>query len=186
MATARASANVGRRGRGGGRSRATWHPSSAGSSKPVLQEILTFPLVLATNVASADLLRAYQGQSTVELGFRRAENPAAVAPVFLETPTRIAALGCVYVIALLVYNLGERHVRKCLVEQGKPCPIARPASLPRPRTGFHLMRHIAVVNPQWPRRSPRPVTILNPHQLHVIRLLGDEPSICALLRRKSE
>jgi transposase len=151
----------------------------------VLQEILTFPLVLATNLASADLLRAYQGQSTVELGFRRAENPAAVAPVFLETPTRIAALGCVYVMALLVYTLVERHVRKGLAEQGETLPDCAPSQPPTARTRFHLMRHIAVVSLQWAGRSPRPVATLNPHQLHVIRLLGDEPSIFALLRRKS-
>ena len=35
----------------------------------------------------------------------------------LETPTRIAALRCLYRIALLVYTLMERQVRKRLVAQ---------------------------------------------------------------------
>jgi transposase len=95
--------------------------------------------VLATNVldgqqlSDADLLRAYKGQPAVELSFKWAKHPAAIAPTFLERPTRIAALGCVYLIALLVYTLVERHVRKSLTARGKPCPIARrPASVPRP------------------------------------------------------
>src|SRR5262249_15790027 len=61
--------------------------------------------VLATNVlevqhlSDAELLRAYKGQPAAELSFKWAKNPAASAPIFLETPTRIAALGCLYLIA---------------------------------------------------------------------------------------
>src|SRR6266511_1299064 len=67
--------------------------------------------VLATNVletqhlSDADLLRAYKGQPAVELSFKWAKNPAAIAPIFLETPTRIAALGCVYLMA----QIGRAH-----------------------------------------------------------------------------
>jgi transposase len=66
-------------------------------------------VVLATNgldaqeLTDAELLRAYKGQPAAELRFTWAKNPAAMAPIFLQTPTRIAALGCVSVIALLVY-----------------------------------------------------------------------------------
>jgi transposase len=84
--------------------------------------------VLATNVldahqrTDADLLRAYQGQPVVELSLKWAKNPAAIAPIFLETPTRIAVLGCVYWIALLIYTLVERQVRKRLAERGETLP----------------------------------------------------------------
>jgi transposase len=53
--------------------------------------------VLATTVATeagadAEILQAYQEQNTtVEPGFRRIKNPAAIAPVWLEKPERIAA-----------------------------------------------------------------------------------------------
>src|SRR5215813_11093640 len=66
--------------------------------------------VLVTNVlapqdlSDPDLLRADKGQPAAELSFKWAKNPAAIAPIFLETPTRIAALGCVYLLALLVYT----------------------------------------------------------------------------------
>jgi transposase len=67
--------------------------------------------VLATHgldvqhLSDAELLRAYQGQPAAELSFKWAKNPAAIAPIFLETSTRIATLGCMYLIALLVYTL---------------------------------------------------------------------------------
>jgi hypothetical protein len=95
--------------------------------------------VLATNVlephhlSDAELLRAYKGQPVAELSFKWAKNPAVIAPIFLETPTRIAALGCVYLIALLVYTLVERQVRNGLAAWGKPSPTApHPVSAPSP------------------------------------------------------
>jgi hypothetical protein len=79
-----------------------------------------------------------------------AKHPAAIAPLFLETPTRMAALGGVDVLALLAYSLVERPVRKRLVEGGEPLPD-RPAPRQHPtaRTGFQLMRHMAVVTRHW-------------------------------------
>jgi hypothetical protein len=53
--------------------------------------------VLATTVGAevsgdAEILRAYQEQNTTgEPGFRWIKNPAAIAPVWLEKPERIAA-----------------------------------------------------------------------------------------------
>jgi hypothetical protein len=53
--------------------------------------------VLATPVDAegcpdGEILRAYQDQNTtVEPGFRWIKNPAAIAPVWLEKPERIAA-----------------------------------------------------------------------------------------------
>ena len=148
--------------------------------------------VLVTNVlapqdlSDPDLLRAYKGQPAAELSFKWAKNPAAIAPIFLETPTRIAALGCVYLLALLVYTLVERQVRKSLAARGDTLPD-RPAPSQRPtaRTVFQLMRNIAVVTLEWTGRSHRQVTTLNPHQLHVISLLGYEAAIYALPHRNS-
>jgi transposase len=148
--------------------------------------------VLVTNVlapqelSDPDLLRAYKGQPAAELSFQWAKNPAAIAPIFLETPTRIAALGCVYLLALLVYTLVERHVRKSLAARGDTVPD-RPAPRQRPtaRTVFQLMRNIAVVTLEWTGRSHRQVTTLNPQQLHVISLLGYEAAIYALPHRNS-
>src|SRR5262249_58054774 len=70
--------------------------------------------VLATTVRAevcgdADILQAYQDQNTtVEPGFRWIKNPAAIAPVWLEKPERIAALAMLTVIGLLVYSIIQR------------------------------------------------------------------------------
>jgi len=148
--------------------------------------------VLATHVldaqelTDAELLRAYNGRPAAELSFKWAKNPAALAPIFLETPTRIAALGCVYLIALLVYTPVERHVRKALAECGGPLPN-RPAPSQRPtaRTVFSLMRNLAVVTLAWAGQLRRHVTTLNARQLLVRRLLGSEPSTYASPQQNS-
>ncbi len=147
--------------------------------------------VLATNVleadhpSDADLLQAYKGQPAAELSFQGAKNPAAMAPIFLKTPSRIAALGCVYVIALLVHTWSSGACARTWRNGGNPARSPAPSQHPAARVVFHVMRHMAVVTLQWAGRSPRHVTTLNSHQLHVIRLLGYEASIYALPRRKS-
>jgi transposase len=64
--------------------------------------VLATTVLDAQQLSDAEVLKAYQGQSALELSFKWAKNPAAIAPIFLETPTRIAALGGVYLIALLI------------------------------------------------------------------------------------
>jgi transposase len=73
--------------------------------------------VLATTIdaetcSDAQILHAYQEQnSTVEPGLRWIKNPAAITPVWLEIPERIAALAMLTVLGLLVYGLIQRQVR---------------------------------------------------------------------------
>src|SRR5918911_1150375 len=67
--------------------------------------------VLATTVGpegctDAELLQAYQEQHiTVEPGCRWIKQPAAISPVWLEKPARIAALAMLTVVGLLVYAI---------------------------------------------------------------------------------
>jgi transposase len=66
----------------------------------------------AESCTDTELLQAYQEQhSTVEPGFRWIKNPAAISPVWLEKPERIAALAMLTVVALLVYAVIQRQVR---------------------------------------------------------------------------
>lgn len=81
--------------------------------------------VLASNILDKEklpddeFLKVYKGQSGVESNFKWTKNPAAIAPIFLNTDDRILALGFVYLVALMVYTLMERLIRKKLNEQGK-------------------------------------------------------------------
>jgi hypothetical protein len=64
--------------------------------------------VLATTLRSeegtdVEMLQAYQEQHmTVEPGLRWSKTPAAISPVWLEKPARIAALALLTVVGLLV------------------------------------------------------------------------------------
>jgi hypothetical protein len=104
----------------------------------------------------------------------------------MPSPTRIAVLGCLSLIALLVYTVVERHVRTRLADLGETRPD-RPAPSQRPpaRTVCDLMRKMAVVTLQWARRSSRQVTPLNAHQLYVIGLLGYDPPIYGIPHRNA-
>jgi transposase len=71
----------------------------------------------------AELLQAYQEQHiTVEPGFRWIKNPAAISPVWLEKPERIAALAMLTVVGLLVYTVIQRQVRLYLHEHERQLP----------------------------------------------------------------
>jgi len=58
----------------------------------------------------------------VEPGFRWIKNPAAIAPVWLEKPERIAALAMLTVVGLLVYNVIQRQVRLYLHTHDQQLP----------------------------------------------------------------
>ena len=71
----------------------------------------------------AEILQAYQEQNTtVEPGFRWIKNPAAIAPVWLEKPERIAALAMLTVVGLLVYSIIQRQVRLSLRTHDQQLP----------------------------------------------------------------
>jgi transposase len=84
--------------------------------------------VLATTVSAegctdVEILQAYQDQNTtVEAGFRWVKNPAAIAPVWLEKPERIAALAMLTVLGLLVYSVIQRQVRLYLRTHDQQLP----------------------------------------------------------------
>src|SRR5262249_51780429 len=84
--------------------------------------------VLATTVdvkvcPDVDILQAYKAQNTpVEPCFRWIKNPAAIAPVWLEKPGRIAALAMLTVLGLLVYSVIQRQVRLYLRTHDQQIP----------------------------------------------------------------
>lgn len=66
----------------------------------------TVPAEVASDAA---ILQAYQDQNTTgEPGLRWIKNPAAIAPVWLEKPERIAAWAMLTVLGLLVYSVIQR------------------------------------------------------------------------------
>src|SRR2546428_6451598 len=123
-----------RRARRGRQGKPAPAPTESGYRVVVEVEVLRHPeedkgwTVLATTVrpeagTDTEILQAYQDQTTtVEPGFRWIKNPAAIAPVWLEKPERIAALAMLTVIGLLVYSIIQRQVRLDLHTQGQQVP----------------------------------------------------------------
>src|SRR4029450_4300304 len=109
--------------------------------------------VLATTVRSAecpdaDILQAYQDQNTtVEPGFRWIKNPAAISPVWLEKPERIAALAMRTVIGLLVYAVIQRQVRLYLRDHERHIPGNKGlTATPTAAVGFALFTPVMLVH----------------------------------------
>jgi transposase len=109
--------------------------------------------VLATTVGAesctdAELLQAYQEQHTsVEPGFRWIKNPAAISPVWLEKPERIAALAMLTVVGLLVYAVIQRQVRLYLREQNQRIPGNKGlTALPTAAVVFDLFTPVTLVH----------------------------------------
>ena len=109
--------------------------------------------VLATTVqpevcSDAEILQAYQEQNTpVEPGFRWIKNPAAISPVWLEKPERIAALAMLTVIGLLVYAVIQRQVRRYLCAHDRQIPGNKgPTAMPTAAVVFALFTPVMCVH----------------------------------------
>jgi transposase len=103
--------------------------------------------IVATNVpadelAAAEVVRIYKEQSKVERGFRFLKDPQFfTSALFLKKPERIQGMLLVMTLALLVYSLAERRLRKALAElkQTLPNQIKQETSRPTLRWVFQLL-----------------------------------------------
>jgi transposase len=108
--------------------------------------------VLATTVRAedcpdAEILQAYQEQhTTVEPGFRWIKNPAAISPVWLEKPERIAALAMLTVVGLLVSSVIQRQVRLYLRTHDQQIPGNKGlTAAPTAAVVLALFAHVALI-----------------------------------------
>src|SRR3989442_126866 len=135
--------------------------------------------VLATTVsaegcADAELLQAYQDQNaTVEPGFRWIKNPAAIAPVWLEKPERIAALAMLTVLGLLVYSVIQRQVRLYLRTHDQQLPGNKGmTAMPTAALVLALFTHVALVQFWVDGKAVAQLSGLQPCHLLVCDELG--------------
>jgi transposase len=135
--------------------------------------------VLATTISAegcpdAEILQAYQEQhTTVEPGFRWIKNPAAIAPVWLEKPERIAALAMLTVIGLLVYSLIQRQVRLYLHTHDQQIPGNKgTTATPTAAVVFALFAQIALVQFWLGDHEVAQVYGVQPHHLLICDALG--------------
>jgi len=135
--------------------------------------------VLATTVSAevctdAEIPQAYQEQHTsVEPGFRWIKNPAAIAPVWLEKPERIAALAMLTVIGLLVSSIIQRQVRLSLWSQAQQVPGNKGVTaIPTAAVVLALFAQVALV--QFLKGEDEFVQMygVQPHHLLICDALG--------------
>jgi transposase len=131
--------------------------------------------VLATTMqpevcTDTERLQASQEQQiTGEPGFRWIKNPAAISPVWLEKPERIAALAMLTVVGLLVYAVIQRQVRLYLREQNQQIPGNKgPTALPTAAVVFDLFTPVTLVH----------FAVDNAPSLHVHGIREDHLIVC--------
>jgi hypothetical protein len=135
--------------------------------------------VLATMVSAevctnTEVLQAYQEQhTTVEPGFRWIKTPAAIAPVWLEKPERIAALAMLTVVGLLVYSIIQRQVRLYLRTHDQQVPGNKGATAtPTAPVVLALFAQVALVQLWIGDQEVVQVYGLQPHHLLLCDALG--------------
>ena len=178
-----------RRARRGRPAKTDRPPTEAGSRVVVEVESLSHLeedhgwTVLATTgphegATDAEILQAYQDQNTtVEPGFRWIKNPAAIAPVWLEKPERMAALARLTVIGWLVYSLIQRQVRLYLRTHDQQIPGNKGlTATPTAAVVLALCAHIALVQCQIGDQEGAPVYGVQPYHLRCCDALGRDRS----------
>jgi transposase len=135
--------------------------------------------VLATTVSAeacpdAEVLRAYQEQhTTVEPGFRWSKNPAAISPVWLEKPERIAALAMLTVVGLLVYSIIQRQVRLYLQTHDQQLPGNKGlTATPTAAVMLALFAHIALIQLEITEQQIVQIYGVQPQHLLICDALG--------------
>jgi transposase len=136
-------------------------------------------MVLATTVhaevcGDTDILQAYQDQNTpVEPGFRWIKNPAAIAPVWLEKPERIAALAMLTVVGLLVYCLIQRQVRLYLHTHNQQIPGNKGlTATPTAAVVLALFAQVALIQLVIGDQEVGQISGVQPHHLMFCDALG--------------
>jgi transposase len=122
----------------------------------------------------AEILRAYQDQNaTVEPAFRWIKNPAAISPVWLEKPERIAALAMLTVVGLLVYSVIQRQVRLYLFTHDQQIPGNKGmTATPTAAVVLFLSAQVALVQFQLGEQEGEQVYGVQPHHLLCCDALG--------------
>jgi hypothetical protein len=135
--------------------------------------------VLATTVSAevcpdTAIRQAYQEQNTtVEPGFRWSKHPAAIAPVWLEKPARMAALAMRTVVGLLVYSVIQRQVRLSLRTPEQQLPGNKGlTATPTAAVVLALFRQVALVQFWIDEHEGMQIAGVQPYHLRICDALG--------------
>ena len=125
---------------------------------------------------ATQVLLPCKGQEAVERRYSAFKGPLAVAALFCKNNRRIAALVTVSCLALLIFSLIERQVRRSLAGQGQTKVDGLHAGRPAIPTGRLILGALATMKiipgtGHDPPVIPQPA----PPQLRLLDLLGTDP-----------
>lgn len=124
----------------------------------------------------AEVLRRYKGQGAVERRYSDFKGPLAVTPVFVQDNKRLAALITVICLALLLFCLIERQVRRSLGPEQKMRGLYPGNQSVRP-TGRMILYHLSGLRLRVSSATAPPTVVISRGvQLHLLDLLGLEPT----------
>jgi transposase len=143
--------------------------------------------VLLTNVPTAgdmahnagEVLKAYKEQHGTEQNYGFLKDPVIVNSLFLKKPERIEALGLVLLLALLIWRIMERAMRRHVDTTSRPLTGWDKKATERP-TSFMMVTKFAgviVIKLGPDRQLARPLSVV---QLHYLTAL-DVPATCFTL-----
>jgi transposase len=138
--------------------------------------------VLGTNIRADDLsdaevIAGYKGQSQAEGGFRFLKDPLFfVSSLFVKKPCRIQGLLMVMTLALLVYSVAQRRLRRELARQNETIPnqINQPTNRPTLRWVFQVLEGIERVRLMVDAQVRDLITGLNALKIKILRLFGEQ------------
>ena len=137
--------------------------------------------VLATSLrtfethSDLDLLLAYKAQHGIEGCMAWLKGVANIAPIFLEKPERIAALGLIYILALMVNALIQREIRRQLVIQNTQMPGNRGwTEIPTATVLYRLFEGLKVIHYNSPDGPIKLLVGLTTEQARILTILGND------------
>ncbi len=138
--------------------------------------------VLGTNIeteqlSDAEVIAGYKGQAHAEGGFRFLKDPLFfVSSLFVKKPCRIQGLLMVMTLALLVYSVAQRRLRRELARQNETIPnqINQPTSRPTLRWVFQVLEGIERVRVTVEGEVHDLITGLNEVKIKILRLFGEQ------------
>jgi transposase len=126
-------------------------------------------------VDAAGVLARYKGQEVVERRYGSFKGPLAVAPLFVQSNRRIQALVTVICLALLIFCLVERQVRRAIAPAVllQDLYVGQPAK-PTGRLIFQALAHLRLI----PASGHDPPVIPQPPplQARLLHLLEVDPT----------
>lgn len=130
---------------------------------------------LPAEIDASEVLIRDKGQEVVERRYGTVKGPLAVAPVFLKSNRRIAALVTVICLALLIFCLIERQVRAAIAPAltVEGLYVGRPAK-PTGRLIFEALARLRMIpaTADQPAGIPRPPSLV----MRLLELLDVDPT----------